>query len=496
MPPTVLVSKPDELGDAVVLVDHRRARAQVGEGGDARRVRGPAGRALASGGCAAAGARARSASFSCGARKPSRRPAWANSHARLGGGRPAVEEVGVDAGEVVARRARPRRGAPRPRSCGSRSARASRARARPRAASGRPCRRSGRGTRAAGRCEMLDRRSSARAVERRVEPVRAARRGGGRPRRGSSWSRPPSSRAATGASSSSAATAISASSGTRSSSSRKRSTGSTSATSGRSRLVGRGGDLGQLAVLGAELGRRRDLHPLGLLERALGEGGEPGEPLHLDVEELAAHGALLGGRVDVEDVAAQRELAAVLHLVDALVAAGHELVGGLVEVEQPALLDLEAVRAQLGVGHLLGERRRRTATSTAGLLPRGARRARRCAGRPGAAAGRGATRSARRGPGRSAPGGARGRRSGRRPGRAPRGRRRPPPARAARGRSRAARRAGTGAGWPRRTRAAARVRAASASAVTSGVLVGVCEERAEHAHASRPAAAARLVARF
>ena len=90
------------------------------------------------------------------------------------------------------------------------------------------------------------------------------------------------------------------------------------------RLLRRRGDLGELAVLRRQLGRRRDLHALGLLQRALREGGEPGEPLHLDVEQLAAHGALLGGRVDVEDVAADRELPAVLDLVDPLVAAGHE----------------------------------------------------------------------------------------------------------------------------------------------------------------------------
>ena len=109
-------------------------------------------------------------------------------------------------------------------------------------------------------------------------------------------------------------------------------------------------------MLGGELGRGRDLHPLGLLERALGEGREPGQALDLDVEQLAADRALLGGGVDVEDVATNGELAAVLHLLDALVAAGHQLPGHLVEVDQAALLDREAVRAQLGVGQLLGQR--------------------------------------------------------------------------------------------------------------------------------------------
>ena len=205
---------------------------------------------------------------------------------------------------------------------------------------------------------------------------------------------------------------------------------------------------------GAELGGRGDLHALGLLERALRERGEPGEALDLDVEQLAANRALLGGRIDVEDVAADRELAALLDLVDALVAAGHELVGGLLEVEQAALLDLEAVRAQVRVGHLLGERdrggheRRRPGR-------RAARRARRCGGRRGAAAARDATRSACRAPGRSAPAAARGRSSGPRRGRARRGRRPRRSARAARDPSRAATRAGTAAGWPTRRRAEA-----------------------------------------
>ena len=85
------------------------------------------------------------------------------------------------------------------------------------------------------------------------------------------------------------------------------------------------GDLGQLAVLGGELGGGGDLDPLPLAERALGEGREPAQRLDLDVEELDADGALLGGGVDVEQPAADRELAAVLDLVDALVARRDEL---------------------------------------------------------------------------------------------------------------------------------------------------------------------------
>ncbi len=133
------------------------------------------------------------------------------------------------------------------------------------------------------------------------------------------------------------------------------------------RLGGRG-DLGELAVLRRQLGGRRDLHAVGLLERALGEGREPGEALDLHVEELAAHGALLGGGIDVEDVPADRELPALLHLVDPLVAAGHELVAGLLEVEQAALLDLEPARAEVGIGDLLGHRDRGR-DEHRGLLP-------------------------------------------------------------------------------------------------------------------------------
>ena len=234
------------------------------------------------------------------------------------------------------------------------------------------------------------------------------------------------------------------------------------------RGLGRGGDLGQLAVLGGELGGGRDLHALGLLERALGEGGEPGQALDLDVEQLAANRALLGGGVDVEDVAADGELAALLDLVDALVAAGDELRRDLVEVEQAALLDREAVRAQRRVGDLLGERRGRGDQRRRAAPHRRGRRARRCAGRPGAAAGRDGTRSACRGPGRSAPGGARGRPSGRRRGRAPRGRR---PATTSAGRSGSESSSEASRYGRRLAETKARcgsARAASASAVTFG----------------------------
>ena len=116
------------------------------------------------------------------------------------------------------------------------------------------------------------------------------------------------------------------------------------------------GDLGQLAVLGRQLGGGRDLDRVGVAERALGERGEPAQRLDLDVEQVDAHRAVLGRREDVEQAAADRELAAVLDLVDALVAGGDEVVRGLVEVEQVADAEREPVRAQRRVGDLLGQR--------------------------------------------------------------------------------------------------------------------------------------------
>ena len=80
-------------------------------------------------------------------------------------------------------------------------------------------------------------------------------------------------------------------------------------------------------MLGGQLGGGRDLDDVGLAERALGEGGEPAQRLDLVVEQVDADGALLRGGVDVEQAAADGELAAVLDLVVALVA-GRDEVGG------------------------------------------------------------------------------------------------------------------------------------------------------------------------
>ena len=84
-------------------------------------------------------------------------------------------------------------------------------------------------------------------------------------------------------------------------------------------------DLGELAVLLGQLGRGRDLDAVGVAERALGEGREPAQRLDLVAEQVDPDGAVLGRREQVEQAAADRELAAVLDLVDALVAGGDEI---------------------------------------------------------------------------------------------------------------------------------------------------------------------------
>ena len=124
-------------------------------------------------------------------------------------------------------------------------------------------------------------------------------------------------------------------------------------------VVAQRGDLGQLPVLGGELGGGGDLERVGLPQAALGEGREPAQGLDLDVEEVDADRAVLRGRIEVEQAAADRELAAVVDLVDALVARGDEVAADLVEVEEVALAQGEGRRAQRRVRDLLRERDRR-----------------------------------------------------------------------------------------------------------------------------------------
>ena len=204
-------------------------------------------------------------------------------------------------------------------------------------------------------------------------------------------------------------------------------------------------------MLQRQLGRRVELDPLRLAERALGEGREPADRLDLVAEQLEPRRAVLGRPEDVEDVAADRELAAVLDLLDPLVARLDQQLGDVAEVDLLALVQDEPGRAQRGVGDGLGERHRRGDDDRRLVVRsparRSARPAPRSAGRPGAAAAPGATRSRSRATGSSGPGAAPGRRRapGRGRGRRRRRRRRPAPGdRRAPARSRAARRADRG----------------------------------------------------
>ena len=109
-------------------------------------------------------------------------------------------------------------------------------------------------------------------------------------------------------------------------------------------------------MLDVELRRRRQLDPLGLAERALGEGREPAHRVDLVAEQLDPDGALLGRPEDVEDPAADRELAPLLDLLDSLVAGADQVLGDRAEVDLVPAGDDEAGGPKRGVGDGLGER--------------------------------------------------------------------------------------------------------------------------------------------
>ena len=105
-----------------------------------------------------------------------------------------------------------------------------------------------------------------------------------------------------------------------------------------------------IPVLGRQLGRRGQLHPLGVAERALGEDREPAQRLDLVAEQLDPDRPLLGRRVDVEDPAADGELAALLDLVDPLVAGVGEQHGDVLEVDLSPLCSARASGRSDGSG--------------------------------------------------------------------------------------------------------------------------------------------------
>ena len=76
----------------------------------------------------------------------------------------------------------------------------------------------------------------------------------------------------------------------------------------------------------------------------------------LDVEAVNAHRVILSRREAVEDAAADRELAALSNLRDALIAGRNELQRHLVKIDQVALAQREAPRPQGRIRNLLRKR--------------------------------------------------------------------------------------------------------------------------------------------
>jgi hypothetical protein len=127
-------------------------------------------------------------------------------------------------------------------------------------------------------------------------------------------------------------------------------------------------------VLRRELGGGRDLDALGVAEGALGERGEPSQRFDLITEQVDAHRPVLGGSEQVEQSTADRELAAILDLVDPLITGGDELQRGLLQVHQLPDAQHEALGSQRPLGHLLRERHRGDDDHRRAIGPRGGRR--------------------------------------------------------------------------------------------------------------------------
>ncbi len=95
------------------------------------------------------------------------------------------------------------------------------------------------------------------------------------------------------------------------------------------------------------------------MERALRERREGAHRFDLVAEELDAQRFAAGGREDVDDAAAHRELAAVVDAVDALVARERERLRQPVDAGLEARPQLDRLRARPGRRQPLGQRSRR-----------------------------------------------------------------------------------------------------------------------------------------
>ena len=99
------------------------------------------------------------------------------------------------------------------------------------------------------------------------------------------------------------------------------------------------------------LGRGVDRDLVDRMQRALRERREGADALDLVAEELDAERLAPGRRIDVDDASAERELASLLRLVDALVARERELLGERVDPRLVARSNANRLRARLGRGH-------------------------------------------------------------------------------------------------------------------------------------------------
>ena len=102
------------------------------------------------------------------------------------------------------------------------------------------------------------------------------------------------------------------------------------------------------------------------MQRALRERREGADALDLVTEELDAERLAPGCRIDVDDASAERELASLLRLLDALVAREGEVLGQRVDPLVVARSNTNRLGARLGRGQGLGERGCRGADEPAG----------------------------------------------------------------------------------------------------------------------------------
>ena len=121
----------------------------------------------------------------------------------------------------------------------------------------------------------------------------------------------------------------------------------------------------RLLQVEAALGRRIDVRALDLVQRALRERRERAHGLDLVAEELHSQRLASGRREDVDQAAANREMAALLDAVDPFVAGERKLLGQRLEPRLLAGREPDRGGPRLGRRQRLGDRGRRRADEPA-----------------------------------------------------------------------------------------------------------------------------------